>query len=111
MNVLVREQLYDHEYVAAHGHGFDAFAADIAPWTPEWAFPITGIEPDVIRETAREMARHRPASLVHPGRHSTWYGDDSQRARAVALLNALLGTWGRKGGFFAPARMNVPPYP
>ena len=111
MQVLVSEGLYDHEYVEKYGAGFKEFAADIAPWTPEWAYPITGIAPDVIRETAREMARHRPASLVHPGRHATWYGDDAQRARGVALLNALLGTWGRKGGFFVPSRMSVPPYP
>ncbi len=111
MQVLVAEGLYDREYVAAHGYGFDAFAADIAPWTPEWAYPITGIAPDVIRATAREMARHRPASLVHPGRHATWYGDDAQRSRAIALLNALLGTWGREGGFYQPVSMSVPPYP
>ena len=66
------------------------------------------IEPEVIRETAREMARHRPATLVHPGRHATWYGDDAQRSRAIALLNALLGSWGRKGGFYQPASMDVP---
>ena len=65
----------------------------------------------MIRETAREMARYRPATLVHPGRHATWYGDDAQRGRAVALLNALLGSWGRKGGFYQPASMNVPAYP
>ncbi len=57
------------------------------------------------------MARHRPATLVHPGRHTTWYGDDAQRARAVALLNALLGSWGRKGGFYQPASLDVPGYP
>ncbi len=111
MQVLVSEQLYDRAYVDAHGFGFDAFAAEVAPYTPEWAYPITGIAPDMIRETAREMARHRPASLVHPGRHATWYGDDTQRSRAIALLNALLGTWGRKGGFYQPANMDVPAYP
>jgi thiosulfate reductase/polysulfide reductase chain A len=111
MNVLVREGLYDKEYVAKHGFGFEAFAAEMAPFTPEWAYPETGIEPDVIRETAREMARHRPATLVHPGRHATWYGDDAQRSRAVALLNALLGSWGRKGGFYQPASLDVPVYP
>ena len=31
MNVLVREGLYDKDYVAAHGFGFEAFAAEIAP--------------------------------------------------------------------------------
>jgi thiosulfate reductase/polysulfide reductase chain A len=111
MNVIVREGLYDRDYVAAHGFGFEAFAAAIAPWTPEWAWPETGIAPDVIRETAREMARHRPATLVHPGRHATWYGNDTQRSRAIALLGALLGSWGRKGGFYQPASLSVPAYP
>ncbi len=111
MNVLLAEGLYDREYVAAHGFGFDAFAAEIAPFTPEWAYPITTIPPELIRASAREMARHRPASLVHPGRHVTWYGNDAQRSRAIALLNALLGTWGRKGGFYQPASMDVPEYP
>ena len=110
-NVLVRERLYDQDYVARHGFGFEAFAAEIATCTPEWAYPETGIEPDVIRETAREMARHRPATLVHPGRHATWYGDDTQRSRAIALVNALLGSWGRQGGFYRPTSMSVPPYP
>ncbi len=111
MNVLVREGLYDEDYVAAHGFGFEAFAASIQPFTPEWAWPETGIEPELIRETAREMGRQRPATLVHPGRHATWYGDDTQRSRAIALLNALLGSWGRKGGFYQPASMDVPDYP
>jgi len=116
MNVLVTEGLYDKQYVAQHGFGFESFAAEIAYATPEWAYPETGITPDVIRETAREMARHRPATLVHPGRHATWYGNDAQRSRAVALLNALLGSWGRKGGFYTPVNMGIagypyPPYP
>jgi thiosulfate reductase/polysulfide reductase chain A len=111
MQVLVAEKLYDQDYVARHGFGFDAFAASIAGYTPEWAYPETGIAPEIIRETAREMARHKPASLVHPGRRATWYGDDTQRSRAIALLNALLGSWGRRGGFYTPASMDVPGYP
>ncbi|MBT8467960.1 MAG: molybdopterin-dependent oxidoreductase, partial [Deltaproteobacteria bacterium] len=111
MHVLVNEGLYDKEYVEAHGHGFEAFAASIAPYTPEWAYPRTSIDPALISETAREMARHQPSTLVHPGRHVTWYGDDAQRSRAIALLNALLGSWGRKGGFYYPAAMEIPEYP
>ena len=111
MHVLVNEDLYDKAYVEKHGFGFDAFKAEIAPYTPEWAYPETGIEPAVIRETAREMARHKPATLVHPGRHSAWYGNDAQRSRAVALVNALLGSWGRKGGLYTPVAMDIPGYP
>ncbi len=117
MNVIVREGLYDREFVAKHGVGFDRFAAAIADKTPEWAAEHVGVAADLIRTTARAIAATRPASLVHPGRRSTWYGDDAQRGRAVALLNALLGNWGRKGGFYLPHYIGlddypgVPPYP
>ena len=110
MHVIVTEKLYDADYVAKHGHGFEPFAASLASYTPEWAYPETGIAPETIRATAREMARYRPAALVHPGRHVNWNGDDAQRSRAIALLNALLGSWGRKGGFYTPASMDVPSY-
>ncbi len=111
MQVIVSEQLYDVDYVTRYGHGFAQFASAITGCTPEWAYVETGIRPEVIRDTAREMARHRPATLVHPGRHTNWYGNDAQRSRAIALLNALLGSWGRKGGFYVPASMELPDYP
>ncbi|MCK7517632.1 MAG: molybdopterin-dependent oxidoreductase [Ignavibacteriales bacterium] len=102
MSVIVNEKLYDVDYITKYGFGFEQFAAEVSQYTPEWAYIETGIDPEVIRETAREMARYKPATLVHPGRHATWYGDDAQRSRAIALLNALLGSWGRKGGFYVP---------
>jgi thiosulfate reductase/polysulfide reductase chain A len=111
MHVIVREELYDREYIAKYAFGFEQFTTHIQQYTPEWAYPETGIEPERIRTTAREMARYRPATLVHPGRHVTWYGDDTQRSRALALLNALLGSWGRKGGFYYPVSMDIPAYP
>jgi len=111
MQVLVTEQLYNKAYVEKYGFGFENFAAEIQPYSPEWAYPETGIEPEVIRATAREMARYKPATLIHPGRHVTWYGDDAQRSRAIALLNALMGNWGVKGGFYYPVSMDVPGYP
>jgi len=111
MHVLITESLYDRQYVGQYGFGFEQFAASLASNTPEWAYTETGIEPELIRRTAREMAAHKPATLVHPGRHVTWYGDDAQRSRAIALLNALLGSWGRKGGFYTPVSMDLPPYP
>ena len=69
------------------------------------------IQPDQIRATARLMAAAAPAVIVHPGRHVTWYGDDSQRSRAIAILNALLGAWGRRGGFFLKEKASLPEYP
>ena len=100
INVLLEEDLYDHEYVEQYATGLDELREAVKGKTPEWAYPITGLEPELIRETAHAMARNAPATLVHPGRHATWYGDDTQRSRAIAILNALLGSWGRKGGLY-----------
>ena len=111
MNVLITEQLYDSEYIERHTMGFEQLQAHVAPFTPEWAYPITTIPAADIRETARVMAHNAPATLVHPGRHTTWYGDDTQRLRAVAILNALLGSWGRKGGYYYQENVELPKYP
>jgi thiosulfate reductase/polysulfide reductase chain A len=116
MNVLVNEGLYDREFVGKYGYGFDKFVAEIKGYTPEWAAAETGLDAALIRTTAREFARHRPATLVHPGRRVNWNGDDAQRSRAVALLNALLGNWARKGGIFMSNSLKLagyplPPYP
>ncbi|NOZ62876.1 MAG: molybdopterin-dependent oxidoreductase [Calditrichaeota bacterium] len=111
INVIVEEKLYDKDYVARYTHGFEELKAEVKNYTPEWAYPITTISPDLIRKTAREMGKAAPRVIIHPGRHVTWYGDDTQRVRAGAILNALLGSWGRKGGFFFPAKKKVPKYP
>jgi thiosulfate reductase / polysulfide reductase chain A len=102
MNVLIEEGLYDQEYVKAHANGFDELAAHVKEFTPEWAAALTDLPAERIRATARAMGEAKPAVVVHPGRHVTWYGDDTQRARAMAILTALLGAWGRKGGMFLP---------
>ncbi|MEJ2538506.1 MAG: molybdopterin-dependent oxidoreductase [Gemmatimonadota bacterium] len=110
MNVIIGEGRYDRDYLDRYAYGFEQLAEHVKPYTPEWAYPRTGIEADRIRRTARMMAEARPATLVHPGRHVTWYGNDTQRSRAIAMLNALLGSWGRRGGFYVPAAMDIPGY-
>ncbi|RMF10684.1 MAG: nitrate reductase [Candidatus Neomarinimicrobiota bacterium] len=116
IHVLIYEEWYDRKYVEQYTYGFDELKTHVRPFTPEWAYGITTIKPQIIRETAKEMANASPAVIVHPGRHVTWYGDDTQRLRAVAILNALLGSWGRRGGFYNPEKAHVPkvkipPYP
>ncbi|MBL7471556.1 molybdopterin-containing oxidoreductase family protein [Robertkochia sediminum] len=111
MHVLIYEDLYNKDYVEKYTTGFNKLKEHVRTCTPEWAYAITTIEPEVIRKTARAMAAAAPATIVHPGRHVTWYGDDAQRARAVAMLNGLLGSWGNRGGFYFKEGLKVPKYP
>lgn len=111
MHILIYEELYDKDYIDKHAIGFAELKEHVRNFTPEWAYTITDIEPKLIRESAYAMAKAAPATIVHPGRHVTWYGDDAQRSRAIAILNALLGSWGRRGGFYFSDKMKVPEFP
>jgi thiosulfate reductase/polysulfide reductase chain A len=111
MHVLIYENLYDKDYVERYGHGFEQLKDHVRNFTPEWAYGITTIKPEEIRKTARLMAAASPSVIIHPGRHVVWYGDDSQRERAIAMLNGLLGSWGRRGGFYFKESIAIPKFP
>ncbi len=111
IHVIINEDLYDKKYVEKYAIGFDELKAHVEYYNPEWAAQYTNLKAEDIRKTAWEMAAAAPSVIVHPGRHVTWYGDDTQRLRAVAILNALLGSWGRKGGFYFPQAVGLPSFP
>jgi len=109
MHEIIYNELYDRKYVEEFCSGFQQLKEHVKEFTPEWAYGITTIKPDLIRKTAKEMSDASPSVIIHPGRHVTWYGDDTQRERAIAILNAILGSWGRRGGFYMPAKFDLAP--
>lgn len=106
INVLISEDIYNKTYVDQWTEGFNELATHVADFTPEWAADITELSPDLIRETARVMADNLPQAAIVPGRHVTWYGNDTQRMRAAYIVNALLGAYGQEGGIY----LNKTPY-
>lgn len=106
MNVLVTEGLVDRDYIDRYTVGYDKLVEHVKPLTPEWASAICDLSADQIRATARQFGQTRPRSVVVPGRHTVWYGNDTQRMRAVFMLNALVGGLGRPGGLY----FNKPPF-
>ena len=111
MHVLIYDNIYDKEYIDKYAFGFEELKAHVANYTPEWAAGITTIDPELIRKSAHTMAAASPAAVIHPGRHTTWYGDDTQRERAMAMINALLGAYGRRGGMYMAVRQTLPSFP
>lgn len=107
IHVLLEENLYDRDYVERFTTGVEELRAHVRENTPAWAARITELPESQIAELARRMAAVKPAVIVHPGRHVTWYGNDHQRERAIAILIALLGAWGRPGGTFLPSAIKM----
>jgi len=103
MHVLIKEELYDKEFVASATEGFDALKEHVVQYSPEWAAKETDIAAETIISMAREMAAAAPAVVVFPGRRSSWYTNDTQFRRTLPMLMALLGAFDVRGGNFVNA--------
>ena len=98
LSVIVSEERYDQAYVAANTVGFDNLVPHLVPYTPEWAEKECEIPAATIRRIAREFAAAAPRAVYYPGRRSSFFANDTQLRRAMAILNAVIGNWDVKGG-------------
>jgi anaerobic selenocysteine-containing dehydrogenase len=97
MHVIIKEELYDRDYVAQHTHGFEALREHVAPYTPEQVSCLTGIPAADVVRLAREYATSAPAVIrLNYGVQRSQNGGAA--ARAVCMLPALIGAWKHLGG-------------
>ena len=103
MNVIVTEELYDRQYIAAFTEGFEAFAAHLEGFEPERMAPLCGVAPEVIREVARTFARAR-AGMIFWGMGVSQHIHGTDNARCLIALALLCGQVGRPGTGLHPLR-------
>ncbi|MFN3984912.1 MAG: molybdopterin-dependent oxidoreductase [Rhodocyclaceae bacterium] len=97
MQVLIADDLLDHDYIAAHTLGFDALAARVADCTPEWAAALTGLPAEAIRALARDYGRTRVSAIrLNYGLNRCRGG--GMAVRNIACLPALTGAWRHPAG-------------
>ena len=104
-HVLIAEDLYDHDFVARYTTGFDELARAAVAWTPEWAESMCDVPAEEIVATARDLAAAAPAAVVDAGFHGgigIAYANSTQTARAICLVDVLLGCLGHAGGALNP---------
>jgi thiosulfate reductase/polysulfide reductase chain A len=112
IHLLIKRERYHRGFVEKQCLGFEELARHVAPFTPDWAAREAGVEARAIERAFELMVAAMPAVVVHPGRHVTWYGEaDTQRARAQAILSALLGSFWAEGGIFRPSAPKLAEYP
>ena len=99
-HVVLKEELYNKEYVEANFNDFEIYKNHIISngYTPEWASKITMIPAGEIYTIAREFMQHAPRAIYYPGRRSTFATNDFQLRRAMAIFQALSGGIDAKGG-------------
>lgn len=108
MQVIIAENLYDREFVAAHTVGFDQLRAHVAQLTPQWAADICGVEAKQIADFAREYAHTDRAMILIGGASMHKDANGWEAARAISCLPGLTGKLGKPGAGFGPRHAGLP---
>jgi anaerobic selenocysteine-containing dehydrogenase len=97
MHIIVRDRLYDQDYVARWTCGFDQLRERIAEYTPEYVSSLTNIPVADIERLAHDYATTTPAVIRL--NYGVQRSDNGGAAtRAIAMLPALTGAWKHYGG-------------
>ncbi|MEN6616136.1 MAG: molybdopterin-dependent oxidoreductase, partial [Syntrophorhabdus sp.] len=97
LHVIVKENLFDWEFVHKWTIGFDRLSQAIAGYDPESVEKITWIPADKIREAARLYATSSPA-CISVGVAIELNTNGFQAARGIAALQAITGNLDIAGG-------------
>lgn len=96
LNVVINEDLIDHEFVKNWCFGFDQLHRHIQQYTPEWAEKICGITAEKIKYTARLYAQTK-AAAIDVGNGVEHAPSSCDAIRAIAMLMAITGHLNRPG--------------
>ncbi|MBQ6377113.1 MAG: molybdopterin-dependent oxidoreductase [Lachnospiraceae bacterium] len=100
-HVILEENLQDTDFIRENTAGFEEYREYVREFTPEKAEKITTVPAEMIKRAARLIAAGRCALQMSasPAVHNI---NGFQNSRAVILLMALTGNFGRPGGIMAP---------
>jgi anaerobic selenocysteine-containing dehydrogenase len=97
MHVIIKEGLYDADYVAQYTVGFEQLHEKVQKYPPEGVAQWTGISAADIVKLAREYANTRPAVIrVNYGVQRSEGG--GMATRAICMLPCITGSWKEVGG-------------
>jgi thiosulfate reductase / polysulfide reductase chain A len=100
IHVVLRDGLYDAEYVDRWVVGLRQLKDFIQPYTPQWAEKETGIPATEIESLALEISEDKPSVIFHFGYRGANHTNEIYMRRSILILNALMGSMEAKGGVF-----------
>ncbi|MBI2181321.1 MAG: formate dehydrogenase subunit alpha [Deltaproteobacteria bacterium] len=102
-HVIIRERLYNEEFVRRRTEGFEDFSKSVAKFTPEYAEAISAVDRNLIVRAARMYAMAKNAAIYWAlGIPEHSHGTDN--AMALIHLALLTGHIGRRGTGLNPLR-------
>jgi predicted molibdopterin-dependent oxidoreductase YjgC len=103
-HVMIKENLYDREYVESRTEGFDELAKHVEFYTPEYAAEICGVPAEEIIAAAREYAAASGKAAICYTLGITEHSCGSHNVQSVANLGMLGGNFGKPNAGVNPLR-------
>ena len=103
-HVMIKENLFDAEYVENRTEGFDELAKHVENYTPEYAAEICGVSAEDIYATAREYASASGKAAICYTLGITEHSCGSHNVQSVANLGMLGGNFGKPSAGVNPLR-------
>ncbi len=103
-HVMIKEGLYDREYVAKRTEGFEELTRHLEFYTPEYASQICGITVQDIVDTAREYAAASGKAAICYTLGITEHSCGSHNVQSIANLGMLGGNFGKENAGVNPLR-------
>ncbi|MDX1528754.1 MAG: molybdopterin-dependent oxidoreductase, partial [Gammaproteobacteria bacterium] len=103
LHVIVTEELYDRQYVAAQTEGFENLKRHIKDFSPEEMESICGIDAQTIRHVSRTYAKAERA-IIFWGMGISQHVHGTDNARCLIALSLITGQVGRPGTGLHPLR-------
>jgi anaerobic selenocysteine-containing dehydrogenase len=97
LNVILREELFDAEFVRENVSGLAALRASVAPFDPDRVARRADIEVADLIEAARLFAGARGRGLATAGTGPNFNGRGTLFEYLVLALNTVCGQWSRAG--------------
>jgi len=102
-HVIIKEQLYNQDFIDRRTEGFEDFRKSVEPCTPEYAEAISGVDRNLIIQAARMYAKAKNAAIYWAlGIPEHSHGTDN--AMSLIHLALLTGHIGRQGTGLNPLR-------
>lgn len=95
INVIIEEDLYDHDFVEKWTYGFDELAERVKEWTPEKAAEVCWVDAETIRAAARMYANAKNAAIQ-------WGLKVDQTTNATSTADAVNTLWAITGNVDNP---------
>ncbi len=103
IHTIIKEELYDLQYIQANTDGFEALKEKVKDFSPEAMSEMCGVEAEYLKELARTFAAAERA-IIFWGMGVSQHVHGTDNVRCLIALSLITGQVGRPGTGIHPLR-------